>query len=1186
MGVTPLHSAAEKNAVDVAELLLQHGADAQSSNAVGDTPLHWAAEKGHTRLAELLLGAGADAQRPNKYGSTPLHAAVSGGHGTLAAALVAAGADASARDAHGKSPLELCRSEEMRAVLMRHASHALAPPSTPASASASAAGSVPPSPARASALAAELEAAAAAAAASVAAERRRAPAWAWEAQPVPRESPQPAAAPAPPALPSPAAVAPAPLPCGEDALTARVLGAAAAAAARAEALRALRPALDTAAEGLSLFQTSARLAAQLRLLRTASALEADAAATQRTAQALHAAAQRCDDSRLALAQLRGAVRAQVTAGAAEQAVARAASERDRAQAQHKANVGRAQALAAQLAAAQASREGVTRGLVEGAEHEREDAAVQGDDEADVGAAAAAARAAVESAALQLVPASERSAAAAEALLAALAQEAETAAALSAAVEAALRGAVRASAAAARGVQRETPGADSSAALRLSAGFERELRGLGALEETRAGAAAAALQLCGVCEARLDAQLASEELGCEARKAALRGGWPPGRQAAHGAAESQCAAMLRAYDDDAARLRAALAGAPLARAYPELAAQAQTPPGTGLAVGVGAPQLLSRAALEERETLRRTEAAALLRVAPRWQAGCQLSLKVLPGRGGAAWERAAARLTPLRSPRLLPLLAAFTDQQGAACLLSPLTPSGSVRARAEAQAAAAAAGGADSWALWRRVARQALQALACLHAAGVAHGALSWDNLLWEGAEGGDVLLAHAGCASQHHRLEGGEQLTAAAEADVAALGALLLTLAPPPESPLAQLGAACVAVPPAARPTAAEALLHCACSGAQAASGTPLAAALGALGDAAATTRARGGAMPLAVSAHSALLREVLVAHDDSSEEALGRPWAASLEGRAVPPAQLLAGFFAQVTEPGCALLDGAVAGAGEREGEGEGDAAPCFLPCRDDAPDAPCLHACGLSRARALRALGRVMARAAVAGVSAAPLRWHPLGYASLCADGAGESLGGDVHAALAALQRWDAPRATELAQALARRAEAQQQPSWAGEPLTDANKRAVIAAVAADALLGCRREGMRALAQGFREALAALQGPERLSAALAALPAPQLAVALSSGEPVPPAPLADALLWAECWPAEAPAKEQLRAWLHAAADVPRALFAQHGQLLVVPSPDSSARFHGGEASLALPQDATDAARLGDCLMAALLAA
>ena len=131
-----------------------------------------------------------------------------------------------------------------------------------------------------------------------------------------------------------------------------------------------------------------------------------------------------------------------------------------------------------------------------------------------------------------------------------------------------------------------------------------------------------------------------------------------------------------------------------------------------------------------------------------------------------------------------------------------------------------------------------------------------------------------------------------------------------------------------------------------------------------------------------------------------------------------------------------------------------------------------------------------------------------------------------------------------------------------------------------------MRALAQGFREALAALQGPKGLSAALAALPAPQLAVALSSAQPVPPAPLADALLWAECWPAEAPAKEQLRAWLHAAADVPRALFAQHGQLLVVPSPDSSARFHGGEASLALPQDATDAAQLGDCLMAALLAA
>ncbi|ORY96584.1 ankyrin repeat-containing domain protein, partial [Syncephalastrum racemosum] len=75
-GWTPLHEAARHGHVEIAELLVQHGADhgahANSKGADQDTPLHDATENGHEDVAVHLLSFGADPEARNANGATPL----------------------------------------------------------------------------------------------------------------------------------------------------------------------------------------------------------------------------------------------------------------------------------------------------------------------------------------------------------------------------------------------------------------------------------------------------------------------------------------------------------------------------------------------------------------------------------------------------------------------------------------------------------------------------------------------------------------------------------------------------------------------------------------------------------------------------------------------------------------------------------------------------------------------------------------------------------------------------------------------------------------------------------------------------------------------------------------------------------------------------------------------------------
>ena len=79
-GTTPLHQASEQGDVDVAQLLIKHGADAAARSKDGATPLHRASLRGHVDVAQLLIEHGADAADQNQDESSSPHLASEGGH--------------------------------------------------------------------------------------------------------------------------------------------------------------------------------------------------------------------------------------------------------------------------------------------------------------------------------------------------------------------------------------------------------------------------------------------------------------------------------------------------------------------------------------------------------------------------------------------------------------------------------------------------------------------------------------------------------------------------------------------------------------------------------------------------------------------------------------------------------------------------------------------------------------------------------------------------------------------------------------------------------------------------------------------------------------------------------------------------------------------------------------------------
>lgn len=135
-GASPLHWAGHRNLVQVAERLIELGANVNDS--ASDwwlTPLAWAADAGSAQAVELLLKHGADVNQDAIVGTTALHAVAMGGssrgsrdpeaYRRTAEILIAHGADVNWRASgdRGQTPLDDAvanGNEHVAAVLRAH----------------------------------------------------------------------------------------------------------------------------------------------------------------------------------------------------------------------------------------------------------------------------------------------------------------------------------------------------------------------------------------------------------------------------------------------------------------------------------------------------------------------------------------------------------------------------------------------------------------------------------------------------------------------------------------------------------------------------------------------------------------------------------------------------------------------------------------------------------------------------------------------------------------------------------------------------------------------------------------------------------------------------------------------------------------------------------------------------------
>lgn len=81
------------------------------------TALHMAARRGNVQVAEALLDCGADAEARDKLGDTPLHRAVKCGKADMVAFLLSRGADVHAKGKRGLTPWQVARGTSMKHLL-------------------------------------------------------------------------------------------------------------------------------------------------------------------------------------------------------------------------------------------------------------------------------------------------------------------------------------------------------------------------------------------------------------------------------------------------------------------------------------------------------------------------------------------------------------------------------------------------------------------------------------------------------------------------------------------------------------------------------------------------------------------------------------------------------------------------------------------------------------------------------------------------------------------------------------------------------------------------------------------------------------------------------------------------------------------------------------------------------------
>ena len=101
---TPMSIAAQEGHEDVVRLFLDTGVDPNKVDGFGMTALHCSAQSGHINVARVLLDAGAHPNKSDTYGNTPLHLAAGDGHSDVYQFLLANGADQGMTNVYGETP--------------------------------------------------------------------------------------------------------------------------------------------------------------------------------------------------------------------------------------------------------------------------------------------------------------------------------------------------------------------------------------------------------------------------------------------------------------------------------------------------------------------------------------------------------------------------------------------------------------------------------------------------------------------------------------------------------------------------------------------------------------------------------------------------------------------------------------------------------------------------------------------------------------------------------------------------------------------------------------------------------------------------------------------------------------------------------------------------------------------------
>lgn len=109
--------AAGYNNLEVAEFLLERGADVNAQDKGGLIPLHNASSYGHLDIAALLIKYNTVVNATDKWGFTPLHEAAQKGRTQLCALLLAHGADPFLKNQEGQSPVDLATADDVRCLL-------------------------------------------------------------------------------------------------------------------------------------------------------------------------------------------------------------------------------------------------------------------------------------------------------------------------------------------------------------------------------------------------------------------------------------------------------------------------------------------------------------------------------------------------------------------------------------------------------------------------------------------------------------------------------------------------------------------------------------------------------------------------------------------------------------------------------------------------------------------------------------------------------------------------------------------------------------------------------------------------------------------------------------------------------------------------------------------------------------